>query len=161
MVAGVQGESPNYNYTPYNVQLTPLAPFLTNPRVDSATPIPHGLGGNNLLIGSGEKNYYPDISNSFTQSNTYDTLTTPQGHDFNAITPTAGVTGDIIQPHVHDEFDVEFVRGSLRPNTTLTVQAEAPNANLNLDNVSNRGVLQINFNTNQPGLTSIYIIRAY
>ena len=161
VVAGVHAESPNYNYTPYNVQLTPLAPFLTNPRVDSATPIPHGLGGNTLLIGSGEKNYYPDISNSFTQSNTYDTLTTPQGHDFNAITPTAGVTGDIIQPHVHDEFDVEFVRGSLRPNTTLTVQAEAPNANLNLDNVSNRGVLQINFNTNQPGLTSIYIIRAY
>ena len=161
VVAGVLGENPNVNYTPFNVKFTPLAPFLTNPRVDDVTLIPYGLGGNTLPIGSGEKNYYPDISNSFTQSNTYDTLTTPKGHDFNAITPTPGVTGDIIQPHVHDEFDVEFVRGSLRPNTTLTVQAEAPNANLNLDNVSNRGVLQINFNTSQPGLTSIYIIRAY
>jgi hypothetical protein len=56
---------------------------------------------------------------------------------------------------------MEFVRGTLRPNTTLTVNVEAPNANLSLDNQSNQAALQINFNTSQPGLTCIYIIRAY
>lgn len=161
VVAGINAESPNFNYIPVNVKLTPLAPFLTNPRVDSVTPIPFGVLGNNIPIGTGEKNYYPDISNIISQANTFDTLSVPQAHDFNVITQAVGVSGDVIQPHLHDEFDVEFVRGTLRPNTTLTVSAEAPNANLNLDNVSNRGVLQINFNTSQPGLTSIYIIRAY
>jgi hypothetical protein len=49
----------------------------------------------------------------------------------------------------------------MRPNTSIVIDVEAPNANLNLDNASNRGALQVNFNTSQPSLTCVYIIRAY
>jgi hypothetical protein len=160
VVAGVHAENPTYNYTPFNVRLTPLQPILTNPRVDDTQPLPYGINGANVPIPFGYKNYYPDISNQINQQNTYDTLSTPPAHDFNRITQTAGVT-DVIQSHTHDEFDVEYIRGTLRPNTSLTIDVTAPNANLNLDNLSNRGALQINFNTTQPGLTCIYIIRAY
>jgi hypothetical protein len=160
VVAGIHAENPPINFTPFNVKLSPLQAFMTDPRVDDATPIPYGLQGVNLNLPAGAKNYYPDITNSITQANTYDTLTTPAAYDFNQITQSPG-TSDVIVPHVHDEFDVEFVRGTLRPNTTLTVNVEAPNANLSLDNQSNQAALQINFNTSQPGLTCIYIIRAY
>jgi hypothetical protein len=133
---------------------------MTNPAVDQSTPIPYGLQGVNLNLPAGSRNYYPDITNSITQANTFDTLTTPAAYDFNQITQSPG-TSDVIVPHIHDEFDVEFVRGTLRPNSTITVNVEAPNANLSLDNQSNQAALQINFNTSQPGLTCIYIIRAY
>ena len=163
VVAGINAESPNINYTPFNVKFTPLRSFLTNPQVDQSNPIPYGPSGTSLAIPQGERNYYPDITGGtgVTEENNYDTLAVPQGWDFNKIAADVGVSGDVIQAHVHDEFDVEFVRGSLKPNTSLTVSAEAPNANLSLDNVSNLGALQVNFNTSQPGLTSIYIIRAY
>jgi len=49
----------------------------------------------------------------------------------------------------------------LQPETSLQVDVSAPNANLNLDNTRNQGVLQINFNTTQPGVTTLYLIRAY
>lgn len=160
VVAGIYAENPSYNYTPKSVQLSPLQPILTNPRVDSANPIPYGFQGANINLPTESRNYYPDITNTISQANTYDTLTTPVAYDFNKITATAGAA-DTILSHVHDEFDVEFVRGTLRPNTTLTIDVEAPNANLSLDNNSNAAALQINFNTSQPGLTCIYIIRAY
>jgi hypothetical protein len=160
VVAGIHAENPTFNYTPFNVRLTPLQPLLTNPRVDDTQPLPYGLGEANITIPFGYKNYYPDVSNQINQQNTFDTLSTPPAHEFNRITQTAGVT-DVIQSHTHDEFDVEYIRGTLRPNTSLTIDATAPNANLNLDNLSNKGALQINFNTTQPGLTCIYIIRAY
>jgi hypothetical protein len=160
VVAGINAENPPINYTPFNVKLSPIQAFMTDPRVDQATPIPYGLQGVSLNLPAGAKNYYPDITNSITQANTFDTLLTPAAFDFNQITQSPG-TNDVILPHVHDEFDVEFVRGTLRPNTTLTVNVEAPNANLSLDNQSNQAALQINFNTSQPGLTCIYIIRAY
>jgi hypothetical protein len=160
VVAGVRAENPPFNYTPRVVKLTPLQPFMTNPAVDTATPIPYGIQGVNINLPAGAKNYYPDITNSITQANTFDTLLTPPAYDFNQITSSPGTT-DVITPHIHDEFDVEFVRGSLRPNTTLTVSVEAPNANLSLDNQANQAALEINFNTSQPGLTCIYIIRAY
>ncbi len=160
VVAGIHAEAPSYNYTPFNVRLTPLQPILNNPRVDDSTPIPYGFQGNNLNLPIGAKNYYPDVTSTISQANTYDTLVTPSAHDFEKITQSVGVT-DVIFPHTHDEFDIEFVRGTLRPNTTLTVNVEAPNANLSLDNDSNTGALQINFNTSQPALTCIYIIRAY
>lgn len=160
VVAGINAENPPINYTPFNVKLSPIQAFMTNPRVDQATPIPYGLQGVNINLPAGARNYYPDITNSITQANTFDTLLTPPAYDFNQITQSPG-TSDVIVPHVHDEFDVEFVRGTLRPNSTLTVDVEAPNANLSLDNQSNQAALQINFNTSQPGLTCIYIIRAY
>ena len=160
VVAGVHAENPAFNYTPFNVRLSPLQPVLNNPRVDDATPIPYGLSGANINIPTAQKNYYPDLTGTIDQANTFDTLLSNPGTDFNKITQTAG-TNDVISAHLHDEFDVEFVRGTLRPITSLTVDIEAPNANLNLDNQANRGALQVNFNTTQPGLTCIYIIRAY
>jgi hypothetical protein len=160
VVAGVLAENPTFNYTPFNVKLSPIQPFLTDPKVDDTAPIPYGVAGINIPISIGQRNFYPDISNSVTQSNGYDTLVTPPAYDFERITQTAGVS-DVIQAHTHDEFDVEYVRGTLRPNTSLNVEVTAPNANLNLDNRSNEGALQINFNTTQPGLTCVYIIRAY
>lgn len=160
VVAGVHAENPSFNYTPFNVRLTPLQPIMTNPGVDQANPIPYGLQGASINIPAGSRNYYPDITNSITQGNTYDTLATPDAFDFNQITQSPG-TSDVITPHIHDEFDVEFVRGSLKPNTSLNIDVEAPNANLTLDNQSNQAALQINFNTSQPALTCIYVIRAY
>jgi hypothetical protein len=160
VVAAINAENPTVNYTPFNVARTPIQPILNNPRVDSNTPIPYGILETNINVGSGQLNYYPDISNSFNQANTYDTLVTPPANSFNKITQSPGVS-DVIQAHLHDEFDVRFVRGTLRPNTNLVVDVTAPSANLNLDNQSNKGVLQINFNTTQPGVTCIYIIRAY
>ena len=160
VVAGINAENPAFNYTPFNTKLTPLQPILNNPRVDTATPIPYGFQEANLNIPSGQKNYYPDITGTIDQSNTFDTLLSTPATEFNQITQSPGIT-DVIVSHLHDEFDVEYVRGTLRPNTSLTVAIEAPNANLNLDNQSNQGALQVNFNTTQPGLTCIYIIRAY
>ena len=160
VVAAINAENPTFNYTPFNVARTPLQPFLNNPRVDSSTPIPHGVLGRNININVGQSNYYSDISNSFNQFNTFDTLVTPPANSFDKITQSVGVS-DVIQAHVHDEFDVRFERGTLRPNTSLVVDVTAPSANLNLDNQPNQGVLQINFNTSQPGVTCIYIIRAY
>jgi hypothetical protein len=160
VVAAINAENPTFNYTPRNVARTPIQPILNNPRVDSNTPIPYGILETNINVGFGQLNYYSDISNSFNQANTYDTLVTPPANSFNKITQSPGVS-DVIQAHLHDEFDVRFVRGTLRPNTNLVVDVTAPSANLNLDNQSNKGVLQINFNTTQPGVTCIYIIRAY
>jgi len=160
VVAGINAENPSFNYTPKSVRLTPLAPELTEPGVDDTKPLPYGINGANINIPFGYKNYYPDLTSEIDQQNTYDTLSTPPANEFTRITQTAGVT-DVIQSHTHDEFDVEFIRGTLRANTSLSVEVDAPNANLSLDNQSNKGALQINFNTTQPGLTCIYIIRAY
>jgi hypothetical protein len=160
VVAGIDGDNPPENWIPFGVGLTPIRPFLTNPRVETGAPIPYASGGNTIsLTGS---NYYSYSGNPLPidQANTFDTLLTPSAKNPEQIIQTPG-TDDVIVAHTHDEFDVEFVRGSLRPNASLTIDVEAPNANLSLDNASNRGALQINFNTTQPALTCIYIIRAY
>ena len=60
----------------------------------------------------------------------------------------------------HDEFDVTFDR-SVKPDTSLNVTVEAVTGTLNLDNDRNVGVLQIDMNISQPGMSCIYLIRAY
>jgi hypothetical protein len=155
VVAGVVAENPPVNFTPFNVARTPLSKSYFGGEIDSNSPVPYSFGGGNLNVPAGFTNYYPD-----TGSNNFGTLVSNPANDFTRITPSPG-TQDVIEPHTHDEFEVNFVRGGLRPNSSLAVEVEAPNANLSLDNDSNRGVLQINFNTSQPAVTCIYIIRAY
>ena len=157
VVARVLAENPPVNYTPINVARTPLSAVYFGGQIDSNSPVPYGLGGENITVGAGFTNYYPDVSGG---SGNFGTMVSNPANNPEQITQSPGIS-DVIQPHNHDEFDVNFIRGGMRPNTSLVVDVEAPNANLNLDNASNRGALQVNFNTSQPSLTCVYIIRAY
>jgi hypothetical protein len=156
VVARIVGENPPINYTPIRVARTPLSAVYFGGQIDGNSPVPYGLGGETINVGAGSTNYYPDL----VGSGNFGTLTSNAANNFEQIIQTPG-REDVIQPHTHDEFEVNFVRGGMRPNTSLVIDVEAPNANLNLDNASNRGALQVNFNTSQPSLTCIYIIRAY
>ena len=135
--------------------------------------VDYGFNGEEVNnFSNGLTNWYPDLleyagdaTNGALANpaafNTYDTFNSNAGWDFNRT--TIGVAGsiDIILPHTHDEFDVNFDLSGLRPLNSLNVYVTAPNGNLNLDNARNVGVFQINFNTTQPGMTSVYVIRAY
>jgi hypothetical protein len=48
----------------------------------------------------------------------------------------------------------------MRPQSNITADVNLPQT-VNLDNTANRNALQIDFNVEQPRVTSIYIIRAY
>lgn len=157
VVARIVAESPPVNFVAVNVTRTPLSGVYLGGQIDDSSPVPYGMGGENVPVSGGFTNYYPDAIGG---SGNFGTMVSNPANNFEQITQSPGRT-DIIQPHTHDEFDVNFVRGGMRPNTSLVVDVEAPNANLNLDNASNRGALQVNFNTSQPSLTCIYIIRAY
>lgn len=137
------------------------------------TPVDYGILGEQVDgWTNGLTNWYPDLLEYVGDAtngalanplafNMYDTFNSNPGWDFNRT--TLGVAGavDIIFPHTHDEFDVNFDLSGLRPLNSLNVYVTAPNGNLNLDNARNVGVFQINFNTTQPGMTSVYVIRAY
>jgi len=157
VVARVVAEVPPVNYIPFSVARTPLSGVYFGGQIDDSSPVPYGLGGETIGVAPGYTNYYPDAIGG---SGNFGTMVSNPANDFQQIIQTPGRT-DVIQPHNHDEFDINFVRGGMRPNTSLVVDVEAPNANLNLDNASNRGALQVNFNTAQPSLTCVYIIRAY
>jgi len=134
-----------------------------------ARAVAYGQGGNSLDLPTGQTSFYPDLveyagnipalSNP-TAFKSYDTLNSNPGWDFTR-TVQSGGTQDVIQSHTHDEFDVNFELSGLRPLNTLNVYVTAPNDNLSLDNARNVGVFQINFNTTQPGMTCVYVIRAY
>lgn len=135
-----------------------------------ARTVAYGQGGNLLNLPTGSTSFYPDLveyaggsldalSNP-TAFKSYDTLNSNPGWDFTRTVQSAG-TQDVIQSHTHDEFDVNFELSGLRPLNTLNVYVTAPNDNLSLDNARNVGVFQINFNTTQPGMTCVYVIRAY
>jgi hypothetical protein len=167
VVAGIEGENPPVNATPFNVTHTPITSngndegednpgFINDNRFDGGDTIGVGLFGSTVTVPAGQKNYYPDLS----VNDNYGTLLSNPGTNFLTTSQTAGVS-DQIQAHFHDLFDVEFDTASMRPLTSLNVPVTAPNTNVNLDNASNEGALQINFNTVQPSLNTVYIIRAY
>ncbi|CAF34284.1 short tail fiber [Synechococcus phage S-PM2] len=189
-VGGVVAENPPVNWTPQSCVWNPIKDEITEPsnvrtfnsgvggsatfnalsggitgfnRGDAnARTVKYGLSGAELPVPSGYTDFYPDVLDNFPASSLdiYGTLNSNPGWDFLLTTQSAGRT-DVIRPHTHDEFDVTFDRAGLRPNTSIEVDVYAPASNLNLDNTRNLGVLQINFNTSQPGVTSLYLIRAY
>jgi hypothetical protein len=157
VVGGISAEIPPLNAKPYNVTHTPITTnFINDNRFDGGDVLNTGLFGSAITIPTGQRNYYPDLG----VSDNYGTFLSNPANDFTVVTPTAGLN-DKIQAHFHDPFDVEFDTASMRPLTSLNVPVTAPNTNVNLDNGSNVGVLQVNFNTVQPSLTCVYIIRAY
>lgn len=180
IVGGVDAENPPINFTPRNLIWNPIKEDYTEPSNlrningssginawsggisgynngdGEARTIKYGLGGNEVTVPTGYTNFYPDANTATT----YDTFNSNQGWDFTRTTQSAGVA-DVVRTHTHDEFDVNFDVSGLRPNTTINVNVTAPASNLNLDNTRNQGVLQVNFNTTQPGVTTLYLIRAY
>ena len=157
-VAGVVSENPPINLFPNDVARTPLSRTLQDPRITSGRQIPYGLGGGGLTTPAGYINYYPDIPS--TNPVNYGTLVSNPSYDFNVNVGTAGISGSVIEPHDHEEIEIAFSTGNLKPRSTLLASANIPLATT-LDNAANRSVLQINFNTSQPGMSCIYIIRAY
>ncbi len=129
-------------------------------------------GGQINTIPVGYTNWYPElleyanpndprsIMADPSQFVVYDTFNSNPGWDFNRTQNTAGARDQILS-HTHDEFDVNFIVTAMRPENSINVYVTAPADKLNLDNQRNVGVFQINFNTTQPGMTSVYVIRAY
>lgn len=189
-MAGVEAENPPVNWTPRRCVWNPIGVEVTEPSnlrtfndagggstsvnalsggisgfgfgQGEARTAKYGIGGAEVPIPVGLTDFYPDIlaNQGVSGLAVYGTLNSNSGWDFTRETATAGTT-DIIRSHTHDEFDVEFDVSGMRPNTSLDVVVTAPASNLNLDNTRNVGVLQINFNTSQPGVTCLYLIRAY
>jgi len=157
-VAGVLSENPPVNLFPSNVNHTPLSRTLQDPRITSGRQIQYGLSGNSLTTPAGFINYYPDIPS--TNPVNYGTLVSNPSYDFNVNVGTVGISGSVIEPHDHEEIEIAFSTGNLKPRSTLLASANIPLATT-LDNNANKSVLQINFNTSQPGMSCIYIIRAY
>lgn len=146
-VARVASEAPPINLYPRYVISSPLGPTLLSPQLSGGTVVPHALGGGNLTIPTGFTNFYPDVPSV----GNFNTLVSNSGQDF---------LGNEIIAHTHDEIEVQFSTSNLKPQSTINATVNIP-ATTNLDNLSNRGALQINFNTSQPSMTCLYIIRAY
>ncbi len=150
-VAKITSEQPPINMKPRDVTYSPLSTiqeFINGKYIE--TSVPYGFGGNGITIPPGYRNNY---SNS--QSQVGDLLVSNPGINF-----TNNASSDFIQAHTHDEFDVAFDSSRMRPQSNLTVDVNLPNT-VQIDNTANRNALQIDFNIEQPRVTSIYIIRAY
>lgn len=131
---------------------------------NAAGPLKYGPLGLDLPIPNGQSNFYPDLlytpGKQASNVVAYDTLMSNPGWNFEITTPSTA-TQDQILSHTHDEFDVTFDKAGLKPDTSLNVTVEAVTGTLNLDNDRNVGVLQIDMNISQPGMSCIYLIRAY
>lgn len=131
---------------------------------NSGRPMKYGTNGQNINIPNGQSSFYPDIlyttGLSANDVVSYDTLMSNPGWKFE-LTQASTATQDQILSHTHDEFDVTFTRSGLKPDTSINVAVWAETGKLNLDNARNVGVLQIDMNISQPGMSCIYVIRAY
>lgn len=154
-VAAVWSENPPFNLFPQAVRRTPIAGALQDSRLTSGRTVSYGINGGTVTVPTGYTNYYADLGDNTN----YGTLNSHPAYDFNQNSAAAGFN-PVIDPHQHDEIDVTFDTGNLRPQSSITSDANIP-VNTTLDNTQNRSVLQINFNTSQPGLNCIYVIRAF
>lgn len=131
---------------------------------NSGRPMKYGQNGLDINIPNGQSSFYPDIlyTVGLTANDvvSYDTLQSNPGWDFMKNSQSVA-TQDQIFAHTHDEFDVTFDRAGLKPDTSINVAVWAETGKLNLDNDRNVGVLQIDMNISQPGMSCIYVIRAY
>lgn len=146
-VARVRSEIPPVNLKPQRVRFTPIKDTLDVGTLDSGTTVPYALGGGNLTIPDGLRNYYPDV----TAVGTFGTLVSNRADNWDS---------DFLLAHTHDPLDVVFDTASLKPSSSIVATASIP-ATTVLDNASNIAALQIDMNTTQPSLTCVYIIRAY
>jgi hypothetical protein len=154
VLAKARSEQPPINMKPRYVTGTPLTDeFIDYDGFDKyiSDRVPAGIGGNTVSIPEGFTNYY-----TTSDTTVGDTLVSNPGLGFIGNNESPGAP---IVAHTHDEFDVSFDSSRMRPQSNLTASVSMPNATL--DNVANRNALQIDFNIQQPRVTSIYIIRAY
>lgn len=124
--------------------------------------VPYGPGGNSINVTY--RNFTPagvaygdGISNNATdKANEGNKIL----YNTNAIdfTINAASAGSVIQPHVHDSFDVEFSMGNLGLPTSINASCET---SITPDNASNVGALNLTVNNAQPGMLCLYLIRAY
>ena len=157
VMAKVASEQPPINLKANRLLMSPLTRNFINtpdynigPRMVGS--VPFGVGGNTVGLPDGYTNYYTDNDPSVR-----DTLMSNPAIGF---TPLTEGVGDPIFAHTHDEFDIEFDSTRMRPQSNITADVNLPQT-VNLDNTANRNALQIDFNVEQPRVTSIYIIRAY
>ncbi len=156
-VAKINSEIPPSNLAALNISDSPLAtwgewrplPSSTSggPTLSGGDEVPYGLFGQSTDVPQGYRNFYPDVP----AAGRYSTFVSNEGSDF---------LGNDIQAHGHDPFQVVYDQNSLKPQPRLDSNLTIPIDTV-LDNVSNKGALQINMNTAQPTLTCVYIIRAY
>lgn len=146
-LARVASENPPVNLIPKWVMRTPISSSLLDPKLDSGDIVQYGLGGGNLQVPIGLRNYYPD---------------TPSVGNFGTlVSNTASAWNEnTLQAHNHDSFDIIFDTSSLKPQSSINASVNIPSTTV-LDNTSNIAALQIDMNTSQPAVTCIYIIRAY
>lgn len=155
VMAKVSSEQPPINLKAQAVYRSPLTRnFINTPtKLDGqyiSGTVPYGFGGENISLPDGFTNYY-----TTSDPTVGDTLLSNTGKSF-----TNETADDQIFAHSHDEFDIEFDSSRMRPQSNLNATVNLP-VNVTLDNVANRNALQIDFNVQQPRVTSIYIIRAY
>lgn len=154
IVSKAASEQPPINMKPAYATRSPLSRrFLQTPaKADGkyiSDSVPFGVGGNTVGIPEGFKNHY-----TTSDSVVGDTLVSNPGLNFTSESAT-----DKIFSHTHDEFEVVFDGSRMRPQSNLAASVTMPTATL--DNTVNQKALQIDFNIQQPRVTSIYIIRAY
>lgn len=155
VLAKVASEQPPINLKANSATRSPLTRrFLNTPAKSDGQYIsgnvPFGVGGNTVGLPDGFTNYY-----TTSDASVGDTLLSNPGRSF-----TNATADDQIFAHTHDEFDIAFDSTRMRPQSNITADVNLP-FNVNLDNTANRNALQIDFNVEQPRVTSIYIIRAY
>lgn len=160
VLAKVITEQPPVNIIPqaaHKIPITGSGSMLTTPTkiygkfLDNREQLPFGLGGATVPIPNGYKNSYDGVNASYVR----DTFMSHPGYNFTANEPT-----DTIGAHTHDEFDVVYNASGLKPKSSIIATANIPVTTVP-DNTANKNVLQIDFNTTQPSLNCVYIIRAY
>ena len=161
VMAKVLAEAPPYNLKPQQVAYSPISSqfkqtdsYNNGHLIDSTQAIAWGFGGNSFTPSAGMTNYYE--TNDST-AEVRDTLISHAALNFRSDNDI----NDYIEPHDHDEIEIEFDGSRLRPASNINVTVNlAEQAGL-LQNDANKNALQVDFNTTQPSLTCLYIIRAY
>ena len=149
-VAIVASENPPVNLYPVNIDRTPIATRgqWYKQQLNSEETIDYALGGGQIQVPLGMRNYYPDAP---SVGNFGTLVSNSSGFDW---------LEDGLLAHAHEPFEVIYDQGSLKPQSRLIAAVNIP-ITTNLDNATNVGALQIDMNTSQPSLTCVYIIRAY
>lgn len=148
-VMETQGENPPINLSAKGVLRTSIANLsnYSQQQLTSEMTVNFAIAGNSFQIPAGYRNHYLDYG-----GNNYGTLISNQA--------AADWLDNQFFPHAHDPITVVYQQGSLSPLNRLNAIASIP-LETELDNAANVGAFQINMNTSQPSVTSIYIIRAY